>query len=149
MLFRSDGDEERGGKGAASATAGAAGRLDGPAAQEASRSAPQGDSDVAAKRQRSPSRADPAQAGVILKPRGRVREEGEAFASQARVLPRPGRPGVENVELSSEYAPRMEEVLSREHYPAHYKEFIRRYFLSLSRGAPVPQQQPPGAAGAP
>jgi hypothetical protein len=37
--------------------------------------------------------------------------------------------------MASEFAPQVEEVLSREHYPAHYKEFIRRYFLNLSRGA--------------
>jgi hypothetical protein len=35
----------------------------------------------------------------------------------------------------------VEEVLSKEHYPAHYKAFIRRYFLTLSQGT---QQQRSG-----
>jgi hypothetical protein len=26
-------------------------------------------------------------------------------------------------------------VLASEHYPEHYKEFVRRYFLNLSQGA--------------
>jgi len=38
----------------------------------------------------------------------------------------------------------VEEVLSREHYPAHHKEFIRRYFLNLSRGARGAPEQPGG-----
>jgi hypothetical protein len=42
---------------------------------------------------------------------------------------------VENVEMAREFAPQMEKVLAREDYPAHYKEFIRRYFLTLSQDA--------------
>jgi hypothetical protein len=49
--------------------------------------------------------------------------------------------------MSSEYASQVEDVLSREEYPAHYKEFVRRYFLTLSRGR-VPQQQPTDTRGA-
>ncbi len=141
-----DEDEARSVKGAANA--GADGRLDSKTAHEASRSGSQRDSSVAADRQPSPLRPDSGQSGPVLKPQSQVRE-GEVFASQGRVLPTPGRPSVENVEMSSEFASQVEEVLSREQYPAHYKEFIRRYFLTLSRGARVPQQQPPGTRGAP
>jgi hypothetical protein len=56
---------------------------------------------------------------------------------------------VENVEMASEYASQVEEVLSSEHYPAHYKEFIRRYFLSLSEAARKPKEQPAGTRGTP
>ena len=69
---------------------------------------------------------------------------GEVFASQGSVLPNVTRPTVENVEMKQEFASQVEGVLSRDHYPAHYKEFIRRYFLSLSQGEQRPQAQPPG-----
>jgi len=49
--------------------------------------------------------------------------------------------------MSSDFAPQVEEVLSKEQYPAHYKEFVRRYFLKLSQGR-VPQQQPTDNRGA-
>jgi hypothetical protein len=69
------------------------------------------------------------------------------FVTEARVLPKPGRPSVENVSMSSEFASQVEEVLSKEDYPAHYKEFVRRYFLTLSQGR-GPQQQPTDNRGA-
>jgi hypothetical protein len=74
--------------------------------------------------------------------------EGEAFTSQGKVLPKSGRPSVEHVEMRAEFATQVEAVISKEHYPAHYKEFIRRYFLTLSQGAQGPQEQPPGTRGA-
>jgi hypothetical protein len=71
--------------------------------------------------------------------------EGESHSSHARLPARAGKSSVENVEMAREFAPQVEEVLSREQYPAHYKEFIRRYFLSLSRGTGgAPRQDAPG-----
>ena len=77
--------------------------------------------------------AQPAPRGPVLQPEGELRG-GESHSSQARLPARAGRPKLENVEMASEFASQVEEVLSREHYPAHYKEFIRSYFLNLSRG---------------
>jgi hypothetical protein len=73
---------------------------------------------------------------VALRPEGQI-QPGEVFTYDARVLPRPGRPAIESVELDARFAPQLEEVLSKDEYPLHYKEFIRRYFLTLSEGAPV------------
>ena len=134
-------------RGDGTANAGANRRLENKTARKASRSGSQGDSSVAAERQHSPVPTDSGQSEPVLKPQSQARK-GEVFVSQARVLPRPGRPRVENVEMSSEFASQVEEVLSREQYPAHYKEFVRRYFLNLSQGR-VPQQQPSGKGGAP
>ncbi len=33
----------------------------------------------------------------------------------------------------------LEEVLAKEEFPLHFKEYVRRYFLAVSRG--VPRQQ--------
>jgi hypothetical protein len=118
-------------------------RRDGSRAADGSRSGSRGDSSVAGKRQQSPFGPDSVQPGPVLKPRSQLRA-GEVFVFQGRVLPSEGRPSVENVQMSDEFARQVEEVLSREDYPAHYKEFIRRYFLSLSQGARAPQQQPSG-----
>jgi hypothetical protein len=71
--------------------------------------------------------------GPVLQARGRP-GEGGVLVSQARVLPRAGQAGIDNVELDARFATQVEAVLSKEHYPAHHKEFIRRYFLSLSEG---------------
>jgi len=105
----------------------------------AARSGSQGDSSLAHDRQHAPVGPDSGQSGPVLKPESRARE-GEVFVTQARVRPRSGRPSVENVAMSSEFASQVEEVLSKEQYPAHYKAFVRRYFLNLSQGR-VPQQQ--------
>jgi hypothetical protein len=99
------------------------------------------DSTVASERQQSLLPPDYGQSGPVLKPESQLRE-GEVFVSERRILPRPVQSSVENVEMSREFAPQVEEVLSKEQYPAHYKEFVRRYFLTLSQGA---QQQPSGA----
>ncbi len=135
-----DEEDERDARSAAKA--GADGRLDGKTAREAAPSGSQLDSDIVAGRQVSPLRPDAGQPGPILKPESQVRE-GELYASQGRVLPAPGRPSVKNVEMSRQFASQVEEVLSREQYPDHYKEFIRRYFLTLSQGAGGQQQQSP------
>jgi hypothetical protein len=81
-----------------------------------------------------------------MKPEGRA-GKGEVFVTEARIPPRPGRPSVENVAMSSEFASQVEEVLSKEEYPAHYKELVRRYFLTLSQGR-NPQQPPLDKRGA-
>jgi hypothetical protein len=107
----------------------------------ASRFGSQGDSTVASERQQALLHPESGQSGPVLKPQSQLRE-GEVFVSEGQTLPQPVQPSVENVEMSREFAPQVEEVLSKEQYPAHYKEFVRRYFLTLSQGA---QQQPSGA----
>lgn len=136
---------------------GAGPRADEPAAQAGARVAgedasdgldgPDGDSDGAASGsggatgargesfraqavRRAPREVD---TGAVLQARGQP-GEGGVFQSQARVLPRAGQVGIDNVELDARFAPQLEAVLSKEHYPAHHKAFIRRYFLSLSEG---------------
>lgn len=139
-----DEDGDRSAKDAANE--GADGRQEGETALGATRSGSQGDSSVALDRQHAPVRPDSGQSGPVLKPESQARK-GEVFVTQARVRPRSGRPSVENVAMSSEFASQVEEVLSKEQYPAHYKEFVRRYFLTLSQGR-VPQQQPTDKRGA-
>lgn len=92
--------------------------------------------------QELPPQTRATQSGPVVKPQADMRA-GEVFASQGSVLPNVTRPTVENVEMKQEFASQVEGVLSRDHYPAHYKEFIRRYFLSLSQGEqPAPTQTP-------
>jgi len=70
---------------------------------------------------------------IVLKPQSNFRE-GSGFTTETRVLPKAGKTTVENVELDVRFDAQMEEVLSKDDYPLHQKEFIRRYFLSLSQG---------------
>lgn len=109
-------------------------RKSGKAPQHASRD----DSRAAKEPREPPSQPHSGQSGPVMKPQAAMRG-GEVFASQGRILPNVTRPSVENVEMKQEFASQVEGVLSKDHYPAHYKEFIRRYFLSLSQG-----EQPPG-----
>ena len=141
-----DEDEERGVGG--DAKAGTDGRPEGATVGRAARGGSQGDKSIATGREHSPLGPDPGPAGRVLAPQGQVRE-GESFTSQGQVLPRAGRPNVESIEMKAEFATQVEEVLSKDQYPAHYKEFVRRYFLNLSQGMQVPQAQPPGTRGAP
>ena len=71
---------------------------------------------------------------AILRPKSQL-GVGDVFSAEARVLPRVDQPSVDTLELDVRFAAQMEEVLSRENYPLHHKEFIRRYFLGLSVGA--------------
>jgi len=96
-------------------------------------SASRGDGSVTGDRARSPYRPEPGPRGPVLQPEGELRE-GESHSSHARLPARAGRPNVANVEMAREFTPQVERVLSTEHYPPHYKEFVRRYFLNLSRG---------------
>jgi hypothetical protein len=110
----------------------------------APRSASRGDDSASANEpQESAPQKQTAPSGPVVKPQADMRA-GEVFASQGSVLPNVTRPTVENVEMKQEFASQVEGVLSRDHYPAHYKEFIRRYFLSLSQGEQRPQGQSPG-----
>jgi hypothetical protein len=89
----------------------------------------------------SPASRNPSsQYGPVLKPQGQMRE-GESFVSHAQVASRPVQPRAEEVPLSREFAPQVEEVMSKEHYPARYKRFVRQYFLTLSQGAPNGESQ--------
>lgn len=142
-----DWDEEENRGAGANAEADADRRLGGKGGHEAARSS-QRESTSGADGRPSPFSPESGSSGPLLTPESQVRE-GEVYTSQGRVLPGLARPTVENVELKREFASQLEEVLSREHYPAHYKEFIRRYFLALSRGANDAREQPPGTGGAP
>jgi hypothetical protein len=135
-----DEDEDRGASGATEARGD--GRRDAPATGRASRAGSQGDSSVATERAQSQLRPDAGPPGRVLAPQGQLRE-GESFTSHGRVLPKTGRGTVESVAMSAEFEAQVESVLSRDQYPAHYKDFIRRYFLNLSQGARVPQMPPP------
>jgi hypothetical protein len=139
-----DEEEDRGSKSAAAT--GADGRRRSEMVRGAPGSGLPGDSSGAPERQHAPVGTDARETGPVLKPEGQARK-GEAFVTEARILPRPGRPSVENLAMSSEFASQVEEVLSKEEYPAHYKEFVRRYFLTLSQGR-IPQQQPTDKRGA-
>lgn len=144
-------DEEgdrRGGSNAEQPATGA--RFESGMARDARRAGSQGDSGAAASRQRSPLLPESAKSGPVLAPQGQIGEgEGEVFTSQGRARPRVTRPGVENVPMRSEFASQVEEVLSNEQYPAHYKAFVRRYFLNLSQGRRDADPQSPGTRGAP
>jgi hypothetical protein len=100
-------------------------------------------SGIAGERQPAPLPTEHGPSGPALKAQSEVRK-GEVLVFQGRVLPSGVRPGVASVEMSVAFEKQVENVLSREQYPAHYKEFIRRYFLSLSQGAPAPQPPEPG-----
>lgn len=143
-----DEDENRGGN--VAAKSGAERRLENGLARDARFAGSKGGSGVATDRQHSPVGPEPGKTGPVLKPEGRIGEgEGEVFTSQGRARPRVTRPRVESVQMRSEFASQVEGVLSNEQYPAHYKEFVRRYFLNLSRGALNSEQQPAGTRGAP
>lgn len=132
-----DEEEERGARNEADARAD--GRRRGETARGATRSGSLGDSSAATDRQRAPVGPDSRNTGPVLTPESRA-GKGEVFVTEARVLPKASRPSVENVVMSSEFASQLEEVLAKEEYPAHYKEFVRRYFLKLSQGrTPQPQ----------
>ena len=139
-----DEEEDRGARSAADA--GADERRRSEMARGATRSGSPGDSSDAPEPQHAPVGPDSRGTGPVLKPESRA-GKGEVFVTEARVPPRPGRPSVENVAMSSEFAPQVEEVLSKEQFPAHYKEFVRRYFLKLSQGR-IPHQQPTDKRGA-
>jgi hypothetical protein len=84
---------------------------------------------------RASSDLKPDRGGDLVQPEGQARR-GRVYTSEARVLPRPGRPEVEEAELEARFTAQMEEVLSKEDYPLHFKEYIRRYFLAVSQGVP-------------
>jgi hypothetical protein len=120
------------------------GRLSGEMSRGASRYGKQSDSSVAAGRQAAPLPPEPKKSGPMLKPQGQVRQ-GEELVTEGQVLPRAGRPSVENVPMNAEFKSQVEEVLSREQVPAHSRDFIRRYFLNLSQGTRVTPSPTQGA----
>jgi hypothetical protein len=93
-----------------------------------------------AAREPEPGASYPAD-GPLLRPRGEPREGG-VFVAEARVLPRANAPAVEAAALSPRFAAQVEEALSKDRYPAHRKDFIRRYFLTLSEGQAGEEQTP-------
>lgn len=72
-----------------------------------------------------------ARGAVLIKPDSQLLS-GDVLTTQARALPRAGTVKTELVEIAPRFAPQIEEVMSKEDYPLHYKEFIRRYFMKLS-----------------
>jgi hypothetical protein len=143
------GDDERGERGAKGAgKPGVDARPQSEALGEAAHGGTRGDSSVAIDREPPPFLPDTGRSGPILEPEGRA-GEGEEYASQGRILPRPNRPRGENVEMRREFVPQVEEALSSERYPDRHKEFIRRYFLNLSRGERPSQEQSPGTRSVP
>ncbi|MPZ43963.1 MAG: hypothetical protein GEV05_11255 [Betaproteobacteria bacterium] len=118
-------------------------RTDSSSSARSARGGSHANSSLAGARAETPLRQEVDAAGRVLRPEGQLRE-GREFTTQGRMLPRANRPSVEQVEMGSEFAAQAEAVLSREQFPEHYKDFVRRYFLNLSQGARVsPQQQPP------
>jgi hypothetical protein len=138
-------EDERADRAAESGSdAGSESRMDSPASGRASRPGSQADASQVGERAEAPMPQQADAAGRVLRPEGQLRE-GREFTTQGRMLPRANRPSVEQVEMGSEFAAQAEAVLSREQYPEHYKEFVRRYFLNLSQGAPAAADKP--AAG--
>jgi hypothetical protein len=92
------------------------------------------------KRERRTSNRAPGidENGPQLKAQAQIRD-GDVFVSEARVLPRAGNVSVDNTRIDAQYTRQLEQVLSNEQYPLHYKEFIRRYFLNLSEGVHRPR----------
>lgn len=73
---------------------------------------------------------------TAVRPRGQA-DDGRVFNSQIRTLPRSNsvkRTGEGT--LAREYQSEFEQVMSRDDVPAHRKQFVREYFLTLTRGAP-------------
>jgi hypothetical protein len=120
-------------------------RMDSPSSGRAARAGSQADASQVTERAETPLSQQTDAPGRVLKPEGQPRE-GREFTTQGRMLPRANRPSVGQVEMGSEFAAQAEAVLSREQYPEHYKEFVRRYFLNLSQGAPAAGE--PAAGGA-
>jgi hypothetical protein len=127
-------DEERDRDAQSGADARAESRQDSSGMGRASRAASQADSSVATERADAPLRPQADPAGRVLRPEGQL-GSGKDYTSEGRMLPRSNRPSVQHVEMGSEFAAQAEAVLASEHYPEHYKEFVRRYFLNLSQGA--------------
>ncbi len=140
-------DDERGQRDAqAAADARAESRQDSLSMGRPSRAASQADSSPATERAEAPLRPQTDSAGRVLRPEGQL-GAGKDFTSEGRMLPRSNRPSVGHVEMASQFAAQAEEVLSSEHYPEHYKAFVRRYFLNLTQGARGSPGEPaaPGA----
>ena len=72
---------------------------------------------------------------VAMRPRAQQQREGAAFATEARILPRVTAPELDTVQLDAQFTRQLEDVFAQEQLPLHHKEFIRRYFVTLSQGA--------------
>ena len=97
------------------------------------RTGSQGDARAASAEPRTALPPKPAPEGPVLTAPGQPRE-GDSFSTEARILPRTNRPTAQSAPLSAEFEAQVEAVLANEQYPDHYKEFVRRYFLTLSQG---------------
>ena len=86
-------------------------------------------------RQSAPVRDSAPSAAAMLRPQSQF-GDGGVFSSEARVLPRAGEVKVLAQDIALEFAQQAEAVMSRDDYPRHLKEFVRRYFLNLSAGTP-------------
>jgi hypothetical protein len=134
-------EDERGDRGLqAGAAESPDGRRQNATGRQASNSASQADASGALEPGPAPSAEREAQTGPVLSAQGQMRE-GESFSSEGRTLPRARPPEAAHVELDARFAPQVEQVLANEQYPAHFKEFVRRYFMTLSE-AERPGAQP-------
>lgn len=115
------------------------GRPQSATGRQAANSASQADASTALQREQAPEAQQQAPSGPVLSAQGEMRA-GESFTSEGRTLPRVRQPGVQEVEIDARFAPQVEQVVSSEEYPAHYKAFVRRYFMALSEGAPPAAQ---------
>ena len=121
-------------------------RSDNSSTARSARGGSHANSSLPGARAEAPLRPEVDAGARVLRPEGQLRE-GREFTTQGRMLPRANRPSVEQVEMGSEFAEQAEAVLSREQYPEHYKDFVRRYFLNLSQG-PRGSPREPEAGGA-
>ena len=85
-------------------------------------------------RKAAPVRPGAPDARTVLRPESSF-SDGTVFTSSARELPREGEVRARSEALAVDFKAQMEAVLARDDYPLHYKEFVRRYFLTLSEGA--------------
>ena len=72
----------------------------------------------------------PGNQGAVVKPDGQI-GAGGVYSGEARVLPRGNESAVVPVDVTTDYAARVEEVMSKEVIPDRHKDFVRRYFLGV------------------
>ncbi|MEM7250162.1 MAG: hypothetical protein AAF493_01975 [Pseudomonadota bacterium] len=69
-----------------------------------------------------------------IRPRGQL-GEGKQVIVRTRVRPQGGELTITPKDLEATIAAQLESVINKQELPAHQKEFVRRYFLSINQGA--------------
>jgi hypothetical protein len=80
-----------------------------------------------------PLTLDPDGTDVLIRAPSQI-GEGATLVTETRILPRANAPATPVTEVDPRYEAQLEAVMSKEEYPLHLKETVRRYFLSLGRG---------------